>query len=169
LEHYWRTIAVFFVIFFTCNDASAAAGKAKILYVVDGDTISMSYEGRKHRVRLIGIDAPESKANKKAYRDRKKTGENIRTMISQGKEAARFVKGVVRKGDPVSLEFDVEKRDRYGRLLAYIYLSDGRMLNDVIVRSGYAGLLTIPPNVKHAKRFAASYSYARKNRLGLWR
>jgi len=169
LDNYWRNIAVFFIIFFTCRDASLAAVRARVLYVVDGDTIAVSYEGRKQRIRLIGIDAPESKANKKAYRDRKKTGENIRAMISQGKEATRFVKGVIRKGDPVSLEFDVEKRDKYGRLLAYVYLSDGRMLNDVIVRSGYAGLLTIPPNVKNAKRFAASYRHARKNRLGLWK
>ncbi len=65
--------------------------------------------------------------------------------------------------------FDVEKRDQYGRILAYVYLQDGRMLNEEIVKSGYANVMTIPPNVKHEDRFRKVYREARENRRGLWR
>ena len=68
----------------------------------------------------------------------------------------------------VLVEFDVQKRDRYKRLLGYVYLQDGRMLNEIIVRSGYASLMTIPPNVKYKDRFLKAYRAARDEKLGLW-
>ncbi len=61
----------------------------------------------------------------------------------------------------MKLEFDVEKRDRYGRLLAYMYLPDGRMLNEEIVKAGYANILTVPPNMKYQERFLKAYRGAR--------
>jgi micrococcal nuclease len=67
----------------------------------------------------------------------------------------------------VKMEFDVQRRDKYGRLLAYLYLSDGRMLNEEIVKAGYANLMTIPPNVKYQERFLKAYREARKNKRGL--
>ncbi|RME11542.1 MAG: thermonuclease, partial [Aquificota bacterium] len=72
------------------------------------------------------------------------------------------------KGETVYLEFDVQKTDRYGRLLAYVWLSDGRMLNEVLVKEGYAMVYTIPPNVKYQERFLQAQRYARENRKGLW-
>jgi micrococcal nuclease len=63
----------------------------------------------------------------------------------------------------------VERRDQYGRLLGYAYLSDGRMLNEEIVRAGYANLLTHPPNVKYQERFLMAYREARENGMGLWK
>ncbi len=86
-----------------------------------------------------------------------------------GKESTKFVKTLVKPGDQVKLEFDVEKRDRYERLLAYVYLSDGRMLNEIIVKEGYANLLTIPPNVKYQERFLKLYKEAREGNRGLWK
>jgi micrococcal nuclease len=67
------------------------------------------------------------------------------------------------------LNFDVEKRDKYGRLLAYVYLSNGKMLNEEIVKAGYANLMTIPPNVRYQERFLKDYREARENRKGLWK
>ena len=86
-----------------------------------------------------------------------------------GKKATVFVKTLVKKGDTIKIEFDVQQRDRYGRLLGYVYLSDGRMLNEEILKAGYANLMTIPPNVRYEQRFLMAYREARGNRRGLWR
>lgn len=141
---------------------------AVVVSVKDGDTLRIIFRGRSELIRLIGIDAPESKRNRKAYRDSARRQNDLNTIVAQGKMASRFVLGLVKKGDRIEIEFDVETRDRYGRLLGYVYLADGRMLNDVIIRSGYATPLTIPPNVRYADRFLASYRYAREHNLGLW-
>ncbi len=141
---------------------------AQIAYVIDGDTVVVLVNGKKESVRLIGIDTPESKRNAKAFRDAERSGSDVEAIVASGKRARAFVKSQIRKGGKVSLEFDVEKRDRYGRLLAYIYLPDGRMLNEIIVRSGYASVMTIPPNVKHRDLFQKAYRHARQNKLGLW-
>jgi len=71
--------------------------------------------------------------------------------------------------DRVGIELDVQARDKYGRLLAYVYLPNGKMLNEEIVKAGYANLMTIPPNVKHQETFLRAYREARENKRGLWR
>ena len=86
-----------------------------------------------------------------------------------GKKSKWYVESLVHPGDTVTLEFDMEKQDRYGRLLAYVYLSNGKMLNEEIARTGYASLMTHPPNVKYEQRFLQAYREARENRRGLWR
>jgi micrococcal nuclease len=73
------------------------------------------------------------------------------------------------KGKVKELELEVEKRDRYGRLLVYVFLQEGRLLNEEIVKAGYANLLTIPPNVEYRDRFSNDHSEAREKRRGLWK
>jgi micrococcal nuclease len=158
------TLAICFPI-----SLNAMGNRATVLYVIDGDTIKVMYEGKKESIRLIGIDAPESKKNKKAFKDSARSSRDINTIIGQGKLAKKYVKGLVKKGDEVRIDFDVEKRDRYHRLLGYVYLPDGRMLNDLIIRNGYASPLTIAPNVRYRGRFSKSFKYAREHRLGLWK
>ena len=138
----------------------------RVKRVVDGDTLLLT---NGERVRLIGIDAPESKPNSRAEKQIEREGKDLKTIISMGKRATKFVEGLVKPGEQVRIEFDVEKRDRYGRLLGYVYLSDGRMLNEEIVREGYASLLTQPPNVKYQKKFIKAYGEARENKKGLWK
>jgi micrococcal nuclease len=158
------------VLAIVCPSAVQARGStAKVLYVTDGDTLKVMYKGKKQSIRLIGIDAPESRKNSKAFRDSARGSRDINAIISQGRTAKKYVKSLVKKGDTVRIVFDIEKKDRYRRLLGYVYLSDGRMLNDVIIRNGYAGPLTIPPNVRYRSRFLKSYKYARNHRLGLWK
>ena len=147
----------------------AGRERAVVVRVIDGDTLKVSWQGRKASLRLIGIDAPESKKNRKAFRDSTRKHGDIDVIIAQGKQAAKYVKSLIRKGDTIAIEFDVERKDRYRRLLGYAYLPDGRMLNDLIIRNGYASPLTIPPNIKYRKKFLKSYRYARRHRLGLWR
>ena len=144
-------------------------GPAKIISVIDGDTLKVNYKGKEESVRLIGIDAPESRINKKAKNDTQRSGEDLKTIIVMGKEATRYVKTLVKPGDMVKMEFDVQKRDKYGRLLAYIYLPNGTMLNEEIVKGGYANLMTVPPNVRYQKKFLRAYREAREKRRGLWR
>jgi micrococcal nuclease len=136
---------------------SAGRDKAKVLYVIDGDTLKISYHGRKESIRLIGIDAPETRKNRKAYKDSKRSNNDINAITSQGRLAKKYVNSLVNKGAIVAIQFDIEKRDRYRRLLGYVYLPDGRMLNDLIIRNGYASPLTISPNIKYKNRFLRSY------------
>ncbi len=133
--------------------------------VIDGDTLQLETG---ERVRLIGIDTPEMHESDKLYRDSHRTGEDIRTIQELGRRAYEFTKKLV-EGKRVSLEFDVEKHDKYGRLLAYVYLKkDGTFVNAQIIQEGYASLMTIPPNVKYADLFLKLYQEARKNKRGLW-
>ncbi|MBI5968401.1 MAG: thermonuclease family protein [Deltaproteobacteria bacterium] len=142
--------------------------KDVVLKVVDGDTLMIEHNGRRESIRLIGIDAPESRANRKARKDAERNGENLRTVISLGKEATKYMKSLVKPGDRIRIELDTRIRDQYGRLLGYVYLSDGRMLNEEIVKAGYASIYTVPPNVKYQDRVLRAYREARENNRGLW-
>ena len=147
----------------------AVAGEpVKVLYVVDGDTIKISLNGKKESVRLIGIDTPESKANPKAKKDAARSRQDVKKIVSLGKAATTFAKSIVKPGDMVTLEQDVEGRDRYGRILAYVYLGSGEMLNEKVIAAGYASPMTIPPNVRYQERFLVAYRSARAGSLGLW-
>ena len=106
-------------------------------------------DGTEERVRLIGIDTPETK----------KPDTPVQCF---GPEASDFTKGLLPKGTPVLLVRDIEARDKYDRLLAYVYrTSDGVFVNLSIMRNGYARLLTIPPNVAHVDEFVAAAKAAR--------
>ncbi len=132
--------------------------------VVDGDTIELE-NGEK--VRLIGIDTPEMHESDKLYSNSKKTGQDVQTIKELGKRAYQFTKDLL-ETKRVRLEFDVEKQDKYGRILAYVYLKDGTFANSEIVKQGFASLMTIPPNVKYTDSFLKLYQEARENHRGLW-
>ena len=142
---------------------------AIVIKIIDGDTIKINYKGEEESTRLIGVDTPESKANKKAKKDAGKTGRDVEIITAMGKEAVNFTKSLVEPGDRVLVEFDVQARDKYGRLLAYIYLPSGKMLNEEIVKAGYATIMTYPPNVKYEERFLKAYREAREGKRGLWK
>lgn len=152
------------------NTQSAAPGK-QVSYdnilatrVVDGDTLKLE---NGQRVRLIGVDTPEVYESVKLYRDAQRSGQDIATIKALGKRSSKFTKELV-QGKAVRLEFDVEKKDKYGRLLAYVYLLDGTFVNAEIIKQGYASMLTYPPNVKHVELFEKLYQEARDNHRGLW-
>ena len=126
----------------------------EVIKVVDGDTIQIMFNGKKERLRLIGIDTPES-----VHSDESKNTE-------EGRIASEYVKTFL-EGKYVTLEFDVEERDQYDRLLAYVYL-DGEMVNKKIIRDGYASLETVPPNVKYVDEFTTLLKEAKDAKRGLW-
>lgn len=118
--------------------------------VIDGDTLLLA-NGEK--VRLIGVDTPETKHPQKPVQ-------------WFGKEAYLFTKTMVEMKQ-VSLEFDWQKRDKYGRLLAYVYLADGTFLNAEIIRQGYGFAYTKYP-FKYLEEFRMYEKEARESRKGLW-
>lgn len=130
-------------------------GRAQVLRVVDGDTIRVRLDGRTERVRYIGVDTPESV----------KPGTPVQCFA---KRASAFNKRLV-AGETVRLVRDAEERDRYGRLLAYVYrVRDNLFVNATLVTGGYAVPLTVPPNVAHAKEFRILAATARRHGRGLW-
>ena len=135
-----------------------------VAYVNDGDTVKLD---NGERVRLIGIDTPEAHENEKLLRDVRHRHLEGQVQLAMGKEAARFTKALLAH-QKVRLEFDVEERDKYGRLLAYVYLPDGTFVNEKIIRAGYAYPLTIPPNVRYADEFKQWFDEARNAKRGLW-
>ena len=90
-------------------------------------------------------------------------------ITSQDKETTMFVNTLVGSGDRVGIEFDVHARDKYGKLLAYVYFSNGKMLNEELIRAGYANLMTVTPNVNYQEAFLRAFREARENKRGLWR
>jgi micrococcal nuclease len=121
--------------------------------VVDGDTIELS-DGSK--VRLIGIDTPESVDPR-------------RPVECLGKEASDHTASLLPPGTGVRLEYDAQREDRYGRTLAYVYRTDdGLFVNAAIARDGFAQQLTIPPNVAKADEIAVAVDEARAEGRGLW-
>ena len=123
-------ILVVLSLFLTAN--SYAQHTTTVTRIVDGDTLKVFYLGSEESIRLIGIDTPESKVNKKTKRDAERSGQDINTIIAMGKRATEYVKSLVEPGDLITIEFDAQERDRYGRLLCYVYLSNGKMLNEEI-------------------------------------
>ena len=153
-----RSVVLVGLLMFTCAGDGAPPGttgrtSVPVIEVVDGDTIRVDLAGHQTAVRLIGIDTPE--------RDGPYT-----SLECYGEEASWFTHDAL-DGRTVELEFDVERTDRFGRTLAYVWL-DGALFNERLVRSGYAVVTTFPPNVRHVERFTAAQRGARDEQLGLW-
>jgi len=126
---------------------------ARVTRIVDGDTIEVSLDGAISDVRLVGIDTPESV----------RPNSPIECF---GREASAAAEAFL-AGATVTLVRDVEDRDRYGRLLRYVYVGE-EMANARLVVNGYATAYTYPPNVRHADLFVQLEREARENDRGLW-
>jgi micrococcal nuclease len=127
----------------------------RVLRVVDGDTIQVQVGGRPEKVRYIGVDTPESV----------KPGTPVQCYA---KRASAYNEHLI-AGKRVRLVYDAERRDRYGRLLAYVYRRrDGLFVNAALVRGGYARVLTIPPDDAHAGEFRRLAAGAQRAGRGMW-
>ncbi len=139
------------------SSATTPPGVGVVAQQVDGDTIRVNIRGAEESIRFIGIDTPETH------------GRNG-LVECFGKEAADHTAQLIPVGTQVRLVRDAEARDRYGRLLAYVYrVKDNLFVNLALARDGYADVLTYPPNVAHAQEFVAAARGARNTNLGLWR
>ncbi len=160
MKHFYYTrISGFIILFLSIVSlAHAVPGEPfRVTQVHDGDTVSIRVSGfaklplKTERVRLIGIDAPELKQE------------------IWGMQAKRYLKKLISESDwVVHVEFDIEQRDKFGRLLAYLWGKDGKMINEKMLESGLAVLLTIPPNVKYDERFIIAQKRAEGKGAGFW-
>jgi micrococcal nuclease len=134
-----------------------APGEAVVTDVIDGDTLDVEVgAGAVERVRLIGIDTPESV-------------DPDRPVECHGPEAAALLAALVPPGTTVRLERDEEARDRYGRLLAYVFRADdGLFVNEAVAAAGEAELLEIPPNTAYGSQLRAVAGASRAAGVGLW-
>lgn len=139
---------------------SASPGLSKFLVskVIDGDTIEVKIDGSVAKIRLIGIDTPE-------------TVDPRRAIGCYGKKASDETKRLL-QGKEVTLTKDISEVDKYNRLLRYVFLplADGENLfvNDYLIRQGFAKASTYPPDVKYSERFMQAEKEARENLRGLW-
>jgi micrococcal nuclease len=142
------------------NDAALSAGGsagARLERVIDGDTIVVRVGGREERIRYIGIDTPETV----------KPNAPVECFGPQAHDLNARLLGTI--GTPLTLRFDRELRDRFGRLLAYVFRSrDGMFVNARLVAGGAAHTLTISPNTARAAELSDLQHSARAARRGLW-
>lgn len=162
-----RFYIILILLFFTtlnlsCESKSKHKQRTKsddylsVTKIVDGDTFwADNGTSKRVKVRLIGVDAPESRNVFK------------KVVGYYGKEAKAYLSKIL-FGKKVKLICDVDSLDQYGRTLAYVYLEDGTFINADIVKNGYAMVMTVPPNVKHADEFVKLQQEARENNRGLW-
>ncbi|MGI8662938.1 MAG: thermonuclease family protein [Acidimicrobiales bacterium] len=160
-----RLAVVVLVVFFglglaacggSSTSASLPAGQGTIVRVVDGDTVVVHIGGVDEDVRLIGIDTPETK-------------KPDHPVECYGLEASHRAAELLAPGTVVRLERDAEARDRYDRLLAYLYrVSDGMFIEDQMLREGLAGTLAIAPNTAHEADLSSAAAAARLAGTGLW-
>lgn len=122
----------------------------KVSRIIDGDTIVVEKLGK---VRYIGVNTPEIEHGNKPGQPYGVEAQEANGKLVQGKS--------------VKLEFDIEQRDKYGRLLAYVYVGK-TFVNAWLVEMGYAQVMTIPPNVKYQSRFLKLQKEARRSFRGLW-
>ncbi len=155
-----RSYLVFFALALLCALLSgcspwlAGSTKATVYRVTDGDTVKISPEiNGENTVRLIGVDTPETNP-----------GQGVQPL---GPEATAFSEANL-LDEEVSLEFDAERKDDYDRLLAYVYLPDGTMFNETLLREGYAQVATFPPNTRYVDRFEDAQEEAREAGRGIW-
>jgi len=127
-----------------------------VVEVVDGDTILIDFSGTQERARLLGIDTPE-------------TVDPNRPVQCFGAEASTFLSSLIPPGTPLRIERDAQARDRFGRLLVYIFrASDDLFVNAEILRGGYADVAFYAPNEAYRDPLEHAYTTARTGNAGLW-
>jgi len=152
------SLSVFLVLLTSVARTSAVpfAAEPTVIDVIDGDTIDVRIGYDTERLRLLGIDTPETKDPRKPVQ-------------CFGREASEFTKRLLPKGTIVRLEQDLELRDSFGRLLAYVWRSsDGMFVNRELVAQGFADVLSIAPNTAHADEFRLALLGAKSTPIGLW-
>ena len=150
-------VFIIVAIFYLAYDKSSVSKQnadgpfVPVVSVSDGDTVTVLIEGKKEKIRFIGMDAPE--LGQKPW----------------GQKSKQYLEELLRSsGWKVKPEYDVDKRDKYGRLLAYLRTADGQFINLLMVKNGYAMIYTFPPNVKYVNELRDAQRDAREKKLGIW-
>jgi micrococcal nuclease len=157
--YYTKIVPIIFLITFITSPSYAFPGTSYVVTKVhDGNTVSIKVESfagfplKIERLRLIGIDSPELRQE------------------PWGRRAKRHLKKLISESSwVVTVEFDVEQKDKNGRLLGYLWnRKNGKLINERMIEDGYAVLYTFPPNVRHDERFIEAQKTAQLKGLGIW-
>ncbi len=153
-----KFIAIYLFILFSllvgCSTTSGVGEKTIVTYVVDGDTLDLIINNKEERVRLLLVDTPETKHPSKPVQP-------------FGPEASQFAKDTL-EGKEVTIELDISERDKYGRLLAYVWI-DGKMFNEMLLEQGLARVAYVyAPNTKYVDQFYEIQKQAQKQGIGIW-
>jgi micrococcal nuclease len=152
-------IAVALSLLVSCSSGATTENEVLItvLKVIDGDTVDIDIKGNTERVRLIGVNTPETKHPTKP-------------IECFGPEASAYLTQLLPKGTHVRIERDIEARDRYGRMLLYLYReSDNLFINLDLVLHGYGTPMSIEPNTFHRNEFVHAAALAETTNEGLWK
>ena len=152
-------VAIGLSLLASCSSGSTTENKVlvRILAVIDGDTVDIKLDGRTERVRLIGVNTPETKHPTKP-------------IECFGPEASAYMTQLLPKGTDVRIERDEEARDRYGRMLLYLYRdSDNLFINLDLISRGYGTPMSIEPNTFHRNEFVHAAALAEASNVGLWK
>jgi micrococcal nuclease len=169
MKYYFMLIALCLAI--PANSQAQESQEYHVEYIDDGDTITIiDLDGESRRIQLSGIDAPEDTDNAKLEIDIKKKGLSKKSLLEIGELATGFLKSEVAAGQKVTLQGDLNQRDQYGRAPAIVINEQGKSLNLLMVREGYAILLTRYPLEETFKAaLEEAQQHARSNNRGLWK
>lgn len=148
-------LIIFLFSYFSPTKAPIFTDTALVKTVVDGDTLKVEYNGKIERVRMLGIDTPES-----VHPDASKN-------TQEGKIASNYTKKLL-ENKSVKLEFGTEKRDKYNRILAYVWLDD-ELINLKLVSDGYAKVFMLKKSDKYYNKFITAENEAKLNKKGIWK
>jgi len=137
---------------------------ARVMRIINGDTLTILYQGKWEEIKLLGLDMPETTLNDRVYEKALKNSTTPAEIINRGLTGREFVKKYLQYGSQIWIEFDTQRRDHFSRLLGYVYLADGRMLNEVILKAGLSEPLLISPNLKYKQRFLELARLAQKEK-----
>jgi micrococcal nuclease len=144
------------------------ADSVEVVEVIDGDTMRVRLDGKNELVRLLGIDTPEASANLRAEKPADWHSIDADSVRKLGERVKTAVSAMIPQGATVRLEYDRERRDQYGRVLAWVFLQDGTLLNETLLRLGYAHYSTKSPHFKYAARMAQAAQDGKVAQRGLW-
>jgi len=160
-----KRLLIFFIL---AGFALGGIYRGQVIRVIDGDTIYAWVEGfGRVKIRLIGIDAPEREIGRHALRQTRRWHKPPDEIAYLGWKAKQFLKTLLPKYSKIKVETDVEVFDDYGRLLAYIWKGE-KLINEIMVREGYASVYTFPPNVKYVERLIKAQKEAQMEEKGIW-
>ena len=161
----------------SCGPADRLPAEGRIVEVVDGDTVRVQGGGTTQRVRLIGVDTPESRPGEKLDRDARRSGQDKALVMALGKRSCELTRRLC-DGEACRLEYDPANaarghRDKYGRLLAFVWVADAEggelLVNAEVIRQGFGAAMTgFPFEAERKRAFVALEAEARAERRGIW-
>lgn len=163
----WLFISIILVTNYQ-NSYAQLKQNCTLLSITDGDTLLARCQTSTERIRLIGIDAPELSQGEHSAWQAKQYGVRETEIRQMGKSAKKHLSELLSIGETIELRQDQESRDRFGRLLAYVYKADGDFINSKMIYDGYASTMSIKPNTTFADKFSQLYRDAQLNKRGLW-